>query len=63
MVHEKISRKCVWVFSLRPVSLSRAFCISLGDDLFEKVLLDEESLNIDMVWEVIDWYKQVRNIL
>ncbi|XP_052812133.1 uncharacterized protein LOC128239523 isoform X2 [Mya arenaria] len=30
----------------------------IGDALFEKVLRDEESLNIDMVWEVIDWYKQ-----
>ena len=38
------------------------FCLFVGDDLFDKVLLDEESLNIDMVWEVIDWYKQVLNI-
>ena len=38
------------------------FCIFVGDDLFDKVLLDEESLNIDMVWEVIDWYKQVLNV-
>ncbi|XP_053374407.1 uncharacterized protein LOC123532262 [Mercenaria mercenaria] len=28
-----------------------------GDALLEKVLMDEETLNIDMVWEVIDWYK------
>jgi len=26
--------------------------------LFEKVLMDQETLNIDMVWDVIDWYKQ-----
>ena len=38
------------------------FCLFVGDDLFDKVLLDEEALNIDMVWEVIDWYKQVLNI-
>lgn len=31
---------------------------TIGDSLFDKVLLEEESLNIDMVWEVIDWYKQ-----
>lgn len=30
----------------------------IGDDLFKKVLMDEENLNIDMVYEVIDWYKQ-----
>lgn len=29
-----------------------------GDDLFEKIILDEDNLNIDMVWEVVDWYKQ-----
>lgn len=29
-----------------------------GDGLFDKVIKDQETLNIDMVWEVIDWYKQ-----
>lgn len=29
-----------------------------GDGLFVKIILDEDNLNIDMVWEVIDWYKQ-----
>ena len=29
-----------------------------GDELFEKILLDEDNLNINMVWEVVDWYKQ-----
>ena len=28
-----------------------------GDQLLEDILLDEETLNIDMVWEIIDWYK------
>ncbi|CAC5411014.1 unnamed protein product [Mytilus coruscus] len=30
----------------------------IGDGLFRKVLLDEEKLNMDMVYEMIDWYKQ-----
>ena len=29
-----------------------------GGQLFETLLQDEDSLNIDMVWEVVDWYKQ-----
>jgi hypothetical protein len=32
-------------------------CVFKGDVLLEKVLKDEEMLNIDMVWEIIDWYK------
>ncbi|XP_061188601.1 uncharacterized protein LOC133196757 [Saccostrea echinata] len=32
--------------------------ISVGDQLYGKLLLDEEALNMDMVYEVIDWYKQ-----
>ena len=31
---------------------------STGDDLFSSVLCDEDNLNVDMVWEVVDWYKQ-----
>jgi DnaJ-domain-containing protein 1 len=31
---------------------------STGDDLFRSVLCDEDNLNVDMVWEVIDFYKQ-----
>ncbi|XP_052246457.1 uncharacterized protein LOC127855118 [Dreissena polymorpha] len=30
----------------------------IGDEMFEAVVRNEETLNIDMVWEVIDWYKQ-----
>ncbi|XP_063423023.1 uncharacterized protein LOC134707306 [Mytilus trossulus] len=30
----------------------------IGDGIFRKVLLDEEKLNMDMVYEMIDWYKQ-----
>ena len=29
-----------------------------GDELFRKLLMDEENLNIDMIYEIIDWYKQ-----
>ncbi|KAL5007138.1 hypothetical protein ScPMuIL_015944 [Solemya velum] len=29
-----------------------------GDGLLVHVLRDEENLNVDMVWEVIDWYKK-----
>ncbi|XP_028392853.1 uncharacterized protein LOC114517357 [Dendronephthya gigantea] len=29
-----------------------------GDKLFDKVLLEEDNLNVDMVWEVVDWYKR-----
>ncbi|XP_060603257.1 uncharacterized protein LOC132756257 [Ruditapes philippinarum] len=44
------------------VMLNRALAESMqsrqtGDVLLEKVLKDEEMLNIDMVWEIIDWYK------
>ncbi|KAL3832489.1 hypothetical protein ACJMK2_024129 [Sinanodonta woodiana] len=28
-----------------------------GDKMFETIMMDEELLNMDMVWEVIDWYK------
>ncbi|KAK3603653.1 hypothetical protein CHS0354_017369 [Potamilus streckersoni] len=28
-----------------------------GDNIFQTILMDEELLNVDMVWEVIDWYK------
>ena len=31
--------------------------VTTGDQLLEDILLDEETLNIDMVWEIIDWYK------
>ena len=31
---------------------------STGDDLFRSVLCDEDNLNVDMVWEVVDFYKQ-----
>lgn len=27
-----------------------------GEELFRKLLMDEEKLNIDMVYEVIDWH-------
>ncbi|XP_052057822.1 uncharacterized protein LOC127698399 [Mytilus californianus] len=30
----------------------------IGEELFRKLLMDEEKLNIDMVYEVIDWHKQ-----
>lgn len=30
----------------------------IGEELFNKLLMDEENLNIDMVYEVIDWHKQ-----
>ena len=29
-----------------------------GDDLLDQILKNEEDLNVDMVWEVCDWYKQ-----
>ncbi|KAJ8305731.1 hypothetical protein KUTeg_016276 [Tegillarca granosa] len=29
-----------------------------GDDLLKMVLIDEETLNIEMVWDIIDWYRQ-----
>lgn len=29
-----------------------------GDGLFDTIILDEDNLNIEMVWEVVDWYKQ-----
>ena len=29
-----------------------------GDQLYTKLLLEEEELNMDLVWQVIDWYKQ-----
>ncbi|CAH1782055.1 unnamed protein product [Owenia fusiformis] len=29
-----------------------------GDELFRHITLDEEEVNIDMVWEVVDWYKK-----
>lgn len=32
--------------------------ISIGDDLYEKLIKEEESLNMDMAYEVIDWFKQ-----
>ena len=31
---------------------------STGDELFDAVLLDEDNLNVDMIWEVVDWYKR-----
>ena len=45
-----------WQSSTRCISIYIYFFI--GDELFEKVLMDQETLNIDMVWDVIDWYKQ-----
>lgn len=31
--------------------------IFVGDDLLEKVLCYYEIINMNMVWEIIDWYK------
>ena len=31
---------------------------SLGDNLLDNVLNMQECLNMDMVWDVVDWYKQ-----
>lgn len=30
----------------------------IGDDLFNRMLKEEDSLNMDVVWDVVDWYKQ-----
>lgn len=30
-------------------------CTSAGEELLDSVIQDEEILNIDMVWEVVDW--------
>lgn len=32
------------------------FNFKTGEELFRKLLMDEEKLNIDMVYEVIDWH-------
>ncbi|XP_033114247.1 uncharacterized protein LOC117114663 [Anneissia japonica] len=32
--------------------------LETGDSLKKKILTTEEDLNIDMVWEVLDWYKK-----
>ncbi len=29
-----------------------------GDSLLKRAVQDQETLNVDMIWEVIDWYKQ-----
>ncbi|XP_013390038.1 uncharacterized protein LOC106158541 [Lingula anatina] len=29
-----------------------------ADDLLENILMEQEELSYDMIWEVIDWYKQ-----
>lgn len=31
--------------------------IFVGDDLLEKVLCYYEIIDMNMVWEIIDWYK------
>lgn len=31
--------------------------IFVGDDLLEKVICYYEIINMNMVWEIIDWYK------
>lgn len=31
---------------------------SIGDELFNSVLYDEDSFNVDMLWEVVDWYRK-----
>ena len=46
--------KCSRMPVLLPVS---KFTYIVGDQLLEDILLDEETLNIEMVWEIIDWYK------
>lgn len=30
-------------------------CTSAGEELLDSVIQDEEILNIDVVWEVVDW--------
>ncbi|OWF35133.1 uncharacterized protein LOC110443314 [Mizuhopecten yessoensis] len=30
---------------------------SIGDQLYHQLTMDEETLNMDMAWEVVDWYK------
>ncbi|CAH1780689.1 unnamed protein product [Owenia fusiformis] len=32
--------------------------LQTGDELLEHITLDQEDINIDMVWEVVDWYKK-----
>ncbi|XP_033125984.1 uncharacterized protein LOC117123992 [Anneissia japonica] len=32
--------------------------LETADNLQQKILMSEEDLNIDMVWEVLDWYKK-----
>ncbi|XP_071949809.1 uncharacterized protein [Antedon mediterranea] len=32
--------------------------LATADQLKEKILMNEEDLNFDMVWEVLDWYKK-----
>ncbi|OWF51012.1 uncharacterized protein LOC110449706 [Mizuhopecten yessoensis] len=31
--------------------------IDVGDKLFEQTIKDDEEVNMDMVWDVVDWYK------
>lgn len=31
--------------------------IFVGDDLLEKVICYYEIIDVNMVWEIIDWYK------
>ncbi|XP_033761915.1 uncharacterized protein LOC117343593 [Pecten maximus] len=31
--------------------------IDVGDKLFRKIMKDEENINMDIVWDVVDWYK------
>ena len=46
--------------TLSPTSSSvhNLLSVSTGEELLEKVVRDEEILNIDMVWEVVDWLSQ-----
>ena len=45
------------LYSLKSIFV-QYLVILLGDELYEKLVKDEETLNMDMVYEVIDWFKQ-----
>ena len=32
--------------------------IKTGDELLKRAIETDETINIDMIWDVIDWYKQ-----
>ena len=50
--------------TLSPTSSSvhNLLSVSTGEELLEMVVLDEEILNIDMVWEVVDWLCQAAQL-